>query len=311
MNFLNIKYFIAIAEEQSISAAARKLYVSQQSLSEHLKKMETELGAPLFKRESPLTLTPAGDCFYEGAKELLNSYDQLLSDLTDINENRISKITIGISTYSEPPFLPDLLAVFHEKYPQYEVSVIKRFHTDILHYMQYVDLYISYLPLEEELAAVPLIDHDPYCVTFRLELAEKIYGSRWPSVKKELLETQELSVLKEMPFLLLYDRHNQMARDFSHIFEEHQFKPKAGFSSENGDLLDHLCARGAGCILRPADYTHRRFGDEHGILPENLFSCPIYISSFVTTLALCYTKGKKLHAAELAFIKTARDFFTK
>ena len=44
MNFLNIKYFIAIAEEQNISAAARKLYVSQQSLSEHLKKLETEIG---------------------------------------------------------------------------------------------------------------------------------------------------------------------------------------------------------------------------------------------------------------------------
>lgn len=50
MNFLNIKYFIAIAEEQNISAAARKLYVSQQSLSEHLKKLETEIGAPLFIR---------------------------------------------------------------------------------------------------------------------------------------------------------------------------------------------------------------------------------------------------------------------
>lgn len=54
MNFLNIKYFIAIAEEQNISAAARKLYVSQQSLSEHLKKLETEIGAPLLSGGIPL-----------------------------------------------------------------------------------------------------------------------------------------------------------------------------------------------------------------------------------------------------------------
>lgn len=69
MNFLNIKYFIAIAEEQNISAAARKLYVSQQSLSEHLKKLETEIGAPLFIRGNTITLTVAGECFLDGAKE--------------------------------------------------------------------------------------------------------------------------------------------------------------------------------------------------------------------------------------------------
>ena len=65
MNFLNIKYFIAIAEEESISAAARKLFVSQQSLSEHLKKLENQIGVPLFNRETPLSLTVAGETYFE------------------------------------------------------------------------------------------------------------------------------------------------------------------------------------------------------------------------------------------------------
>ena len=50
MNFSNINYFLAIVEEGSISAAARKLYISQQALSEQLRKMEEEVGAPLLKR---------------------------------------------------------------------------------------------------------------------------------------------------------------------------------------------------------------------------------------------------------------------
>lgn len=310
MNFLNIKYFIAIAEEQSISAAARKLYVSQQSLSEHLKKMETELGVPLFNRGSTLTLTVAGECFFEGGKELLNTYDRLLSDINDITTNRKSKFTVGISTYSEPPFLPDLLTQYCEKYPQYEVSVIKRWHIDILHNMQYVDLYISYLPLEEGLDAIPLIENDPYCVTFHRDLAGKVYGDRWPSVEKQLLETQDLSRLKDMPFLLLYDRHNQMVQDLSNIFAEYQFTPKAGFVSENGDLLDDMCPRGIGCLLHPTDYIKRRFGGTSQELPKELLSYPIKVTSFRSTLAVCFSKGKRLHAAELCFIKTAREFLT-
>ena len=86
MNFLNIKYFIAIAEEQNISAAARKLYVSQQSLSEHLKKLETEIGAPLFIRGNTITLTVAGECFLDGAKEIMAS----------LNEN-IKKVAVVVS----------------------------------------------------------------------------------------------------------------------------------------------------------------------------------------------------------------------
>ena len=50
MNMLSIQYFLAIVEEGNISAAARKLFISQQTLSEHVKKLEDELGTPLFKR---------------------------------------------------------------------------------------------------------------------------------------------------------------------------------------------------------------------------------------------------------------------
>lgn len=241
MNFLNIKYFMAIAEEQSISAAARKLFVSQQSLSEHLKKLEGEIGVPLFNRESPLSLTVAGECFFEGSKELLSAYDRMLANIDNVTTKRRSRITIGISTYDVPPFLSDLLMRFTEKYPQYDVSVVKRLHSDISHNMLGVDLYISYLPLDEDLEHVVLIDHDPYHVIFHKALAEKIYGVQWPSLEKKLQETRNLSLLQEMPFLVLKDRQGQLARDLNSIFQQYQFTPKVGFLSENGDLNAEMC----------------------------------------------------------------------
>lgn len=311
MNFLNIKYFIAIAEEQSISAAARKLFVSQQSLSEHLKKLEIEIGVPLFNRETPLTLTVAGECFFEGAKELLNAYGRMLANIDNVTTKRRSRITIGISTYDVPPFLSDLLIRFSEKYPQFDVSVVKRLHTDISHNMRGVDLYISYLPLDEELEHITLINHDPYNVIFHKSLADKVYGDHWSSVEKVLLETRDLSLLKEMPFLVLKDRQGQLARDLNSIFQQYHFTPKVGFLSENGDLNADMCLKGAGCLLAPTDFMNRRFFASASQASDDLLHYPIEITGFESKLAICYEKGKHLHTAEICFLKEARALFTE
>ena len=85
MNFLNLEYFIIIAEERSFSRASERLYISQQSLSEHIKKLEASLGVTLFIRGRTLALTEAGECFLQGAKEILATRDQMLRNISSLN----------------------------------------------------------------------------------------------------------------------------------------------------------------------------------------------------------------------------------
>lgn len=61
MNFRNLQYFLAVAEERNITHAANRLFISQQSLSGHIAKLEEELGVPLFSRGQELTPTYAGE----------------------------------------------------------------------------------------------------------------------------------------------------------------------------------------------------------------------------------------------------------
>lgn len=309
MNFLNITYFIAIAEERNISAAARKLYVSQQSLSEHLKKLEAEIGVPLFERGNIMQLTVAGECFLEGSKEILAAYNRMCSNIDAITENRRSKITIGVPTYMDPPFLGDLLARFTEHYPQYDVTVVKRQHADISHNMQGVDLYISYLPVPEELESTAVIENDPYCAVFHRELAQKTFGASWPSLEKKLLKTRDLSLLKDMPFILLCDRHGQLAADLDNIFKEYDFSPASGFTSENGHLNIRMCQKGFGCLLATRNTIKHCFRPEKETNDDFLFY-PIDVTSFRTYQAICYTKGLHLHPAEICFINEARSFLS-
>ena len=67
-----IEYVIAISEEHSLSKAAERLFITQPALSQRLKKLEKELGAPLFLREpAGLSITDAGCVYINGGRSIL------------------------------------------------------------------------------------------------------------------------------------------------------------------------------------------------------------------------------------------------
>lgn len=308
MNFLNIEYFLVTVEEGSFSQAARKLFVSQQSLSEHVKKLENELGVPLLKRGPKLTLTVAGESFVENGKEILKVRDKMYHDIALATSQRRSKITIGIPTAEMPPFLSELLVQFSTDYPQYEVVVKKRQSTDIAHNMQGIDLYFSSIPLDEHLHHEVLLEDDPYVVIGSQKLLHNLYGSHWPSLEHELIHTQNLFLLKDSPFLILTDRNNQMSRDQSIIFNNYDFTPIVGFQSENGDLNASLCLSGIGLLLASRYYCKRKFLCHIDAKEDGMLMFPIKTPGFHSSLVISYETGKHLNPSEKRFIESAKKY---
>ena len=81
-----IEYVIAIAEEKSLSKAAERLYLSQPALSQRLKKLEDELGTPLFVRgKDGLSITDAGRIYVNGGHSILQIKREALKKLTSMN----------------------------------------------------------------------------------------------------------------------------------------------------------------------------------------------------------------------------------
>lgn len=71
MDMKTAHYFIALAEEKSISKAAKRLYLSQPTLSSYLRKLESSVGTPLFYRDKTLSLTPAGEVYLKGVRKIV------------------------------------------------------------------------------------------------------------------------------------------------------------------------------------------------------------------------------------------------
>ncbi len=311
INFTHINYFIAIVEDGSISAASRRLFISQQALSEQLKRLETELNVTLFKRDKKLVLTPAGEHFYEGCLKMITRYNTLVEETKAMEDDRYRKITIGFPGFGFPTFLSEVAPLFLKKYPGYNLDFIKREHHDISLNLEDVDLYISSMPLADNLENHIILDDDPFVVTFRRSLAENVYGDKWPDIEKELIATKSLAPLKDMPFSLLFNSRKQLLHSTQLIFSEHDFNPLKKSFPETTQASDMLCLNGIAAIISPRSHSVVTFYDNPAFDTEGLVSYPIKITGFRTVLAISHLKNRVLHDAEEAFIQECREYFER
>lgn len=88
MELRQLRYFVETADCLNFSEAARKLFVSQSSLSEQVKKLEDEIGKPLFVRSSRgVSLTDAGAVLLEHARATLRHADACVEVCGRISQN--------------------------------------------------------------------------------------------------------------------------------------------------------------------------------------------------------------------------------
>jgi DNA-binding transcriptional LysR family regulator len=86
----HIEYVLTIAREGSITAASRKLYVSQPSLSQTIKLIERNLGAEIFNRRTePISMTPAGEMYIEAAQKVLAIEEALRQEIGRMNRDAV------------------------------------------------------------------------------------------------------------------------------------------------------------------------------------------------------------------------------
>ena len=115
---------LQVAKDGTFSAAAKHLYISQPSLSQCIKKVETELGVRLFDRsQTPLALTTAGEIYVRQAKEILRIRQALVQEVDDLSELRTGSLTIGSSRTRSACFLIDPLVAFHRQYPGIQLAI--------------------------------------------------------------------------------------------------------------------------------------------------------------------------------------------
>ena len=97
MNLRSLHYFLIAAEEMNFTKAAERLFISQQALSSHIKRLEDEYGVRLFERRPALHLTLEGEEMQFYARQILADEMRMRTVFSDIRESCRGKLKIGIS----------------------------------------------------------------------------------------------------------------------------------------------------------------------------------------------------------------------
>lgn len=149
MDIRQLRYFIAIVEEKKISAAAKRLHMSQPPLSQQLKSIEEELGTQLVERSGKnFVVTEAGNTLYKKALEITELMDESLIEVSEVGEGLNGRLTIGVNTFSTPN-LANALQLFHDQFPNitYKIQQNESSHICQLVQNRVIEMAIIRLPL--------------------------------------------------------------------------------------------------------------------------------------------------------------------
>src|SRR5262245_9873239 len=166
MDLMQLEMFVATAEARGVQRAAERVYRTQPAVSMALRKLEEELGAPLFDRSDrgayilPLVLTATGELLYASAKRLLKLRDEAVSEIRELHSLERGRVRIGANESAGNYLLPRLIQVFWQKHPNVRVDVLRQNSRQLIHDIREnnVDLaLISFMPEDKDIEALPVM----------------------------------------------------------------------------------------------------------------------------------------------------------
>jgi len=312
----HIDYVYTIYKEKSFTKAAESLYISQPALSATIKKIEKELGYPIFERSGKeITLTHIGEKYIKAAEEILMIQKNLENEIDDLLKLRKGEIILGSTTFITSNVLPDILRDFGRKYPGIEIKILVEQSTILREKLEkgLVDIAIdNATAINPDYCYVPMFDeHILIGVPEALPLNELYQAYQIPvaTIKSgncdyNHLPKMDITKLKEEEFILLKSG-NKMRQIAGKIFGEKGISPRIRFEFDQLTTSISFAESGFGiCFLTD---TILRYGNP----PKNMvFYLPD--SDFAErTLFIMYRKNKYLSSASSEFINFGIQFLRK
>lgn len=248
MPLRTLRYFLTAAEEMNFRRAAEKLYITQQSLSAHIQRLERQYDVILFERKPRLMLTPAGQSMVEYARRALHTEAQLIASLADITRSSTGRLRVGITGTRGAVFLPKIWNAYHKRYPNIVITMAEGSTTqlDELLLDGKIDLYIAVnVPAHNNTQVIDFSRDRVYCIFSQGFL--KASPKRWRDILCRP-EGVDLTETAEIP-LITFTRGNGLRRTLEDFFEEHDLHPHIIFETGRHDLVLDLCRLGHGIGL--------------------------------------------------------------
>ena len=242
MNLRQALYITTIAEEGGITAAAKKLYISQPSLSQMLRQMEEEAGVPLFDRSSlPFRPTYAGERYLHAARVMRNTHEILENELREIRGEERGRLRLGISMQRSAQLLPRILPELTGRFPKVEIVLQEAGSAKLEQLLQEGGVDVALASTE---ASSPLLE-------YRLLQREQVgilAGPGTPLAQRAPSGTPiSLEAAEGAPFVALKAGHSaRVIQD--RLFQARGLRPELFLETDNMEAAQQI-ALSCGCYL--------------------------------------------------------------
>lgn len=220
MDIERLRLFTTVAECLSFTKAAEQMYISQPTLSRHIAELESSLQVDLFERTTrKVSLTTAGQLFYNEATQIIKSYDALMTRATQLGNGLSGSLRVGYLELFTQNILPSAIRNFRTKFPlvdlQLRETTYKAAHQGVLS----GSMDLAFIVTREQLDLDSALDH---CRIYTGEL-ELIMSKHHPYANYQVVSP---AILKDEP-IYTYDQDQtpELRENITRICMNYDFLP--------------------------------------------------------------------------------------
>lgn len=327
----HLRYFVSVARHRNFTRAAEENMVAQPSLSQQIRRLEAELGTPLFDRSrSPVKLTDAGEALLPHAEAILRQVEAARAAVEERIGLRTGRLVLGSLPMTGSRLLPRAITVYRQRYPGVEV-ILREESTQRLTELAVAgetDLTLTTLPVgSDDLTWQPLLtepillalppDHplaagtrqaepapeDPHAPAPRQALPAQGPPGRARPRRSPAQESPAipLSAVAAEPFLVMKPGYGfrDLVLAACHAAG---FSPNIAFESAQIETLQAMVAAGLGVTLVP------QMAADRSLQPSPVFA-QIAGEPLTRTLALAWRRDRSLPRSAQAFLELASELW--
>lgn len=310
--FQKYAYVLAVYQERSFTKAAKRLFISQPSLSVAVRNIEQQVGLPLFERHGSLvTPTEIGEAYVEAAQKIHCAEEEYKKKLAEINGLQAGKLVVGGSNYLTADVLPQIISRFRTLHPGVEIVLTEAnsLHLRRMLLSEEVDLVIdNFNDISDVYELFELADEQiVLCVPASSRINQKlkafqILPENVYAGNIQHIPCADISLFKDEPFILLKSGNDMYDRAI-HMFATGGIVPNVVFSVDQLNISYALTESELGaCFMTDTFFKYRRHTSQ-----VVLYKLQNQMAS--RTLYMGYKKGRYCTKAMKEFIRIAQEMF--
>jgi DNA-binding transcriptional LysR family regulator len=299
MDLKQLEYMIKIAEENNITKAAEKLFITQSALNQQLLRLEKELGTQLFVRSrTNWHLTHAGEIYIENAKKVARLKKDTYNQINDLMDIKKGKLSIGLTPERGPEMFASVYPIFYKKYPNLRIEPIELSVKQQQHEISTGNLDIGFLTLQNSQKTndeyIHICSEDIILAVPKAHplahLGGKL-GDQLPEISLDRFKNDTFALMQ---------KGSTLREIYDNLTTDEDFNPSILLETRSCHNLYHMVAEGICCSIIPIAYAQQNSNVSYFLIKQR----PVW------EVCASYKKGTYLSNPAKELIKIAQYFWS-